>query len=147
MDFIKSLFTPEQLAPLIGWLVKTSIMIASELLMVLLVVLLAIAGTQLIKLVWQRAKIRGPSEWHIHATSLCMATLWSFLLIKSHSVAQVLAIALVAWFLTWLIATFALDVLRNHFPKLSKLVNMNRRKRDRGAPGGFPRRSYEKAKK
>lgn len=128
MDFIKSLFTPEQVAVVVGWFIKTSISIANELLLVLLVVLLAIAGTQAIKLVWQRAKIKGPSQWQIHATSFVMATLWSFFLIEAHDAAEVFAIALIAWFLTWLVATFALSVLRHYRPELWKLVNMKHNK-------------------
>ncbi len=133
MDFIKSLFTPEQWVRVMDWLVPTALMLLSNALTVLWVIFLIFGTTQVIKISWRKSKIKGPPEWALHFVSLISAGGWS-LLLDNRAADERVAIAVAAWFLTWLIVTYGGALLKEYQPKLWSAINFDRRKLKLGPP-------------
>lgn len=146
MDFIKSLFTPEQWARLLGWLIDTGIALLDNALSVLWLVFLIFATTQLVKITWRRSRLKGPPAWAIHGVSLLSAGAWSFSQLDAHAFDARGALAVVAWFITWLIVTYGGDLLKAYRPALWAAINLDRRKLVLGPPPATPGRRQEDRK-
>ncbi len=145
--FVKDLFTPEQWARIMGWLIDTGIMLFNNALVVLWVMLLIFATTQIVKISWRRSKLKGPPEWAIHALSIFSAGGWGYAQNDhNYSIDERAAVAIMAWFFTWLIVTYGGELLKAYRPKLWAAINIDRRKLELGPPPATPGRRKEDEK-
>lgn len=134
MDVIKSLFTPEQVARIMGWLIDTGIALLDHALSVLWVVFLIFATTQFVKISWRRSSINGPPDWAVHGVSALSAGVWSYFQLGQHALDTRSALAVAAWFITWLLVTYGSAVLKAWRPTLWAAINFDRRKMELGPP-------------
>lgn len=148
MDAIKSLFTPEQWATVMGWLITTAGMLLNNALIVLWVAFLVFASTQVVKISWQRSKrLKGPPDWAIHAVSVLSAIGWGYAQnAEKYSLDERAAIALAAWFLTWFAVTYGGGIMKEYRPKLWSAINFSRRKLELGPPPATPERRGRRKK-
>jgi hypothetical protein len=142
-NVIKGMFTPEQWIRIMGWLIDTGIVLLNNALSVMWVVFLIFATTQMVKITWRRSKLKGPPEWAIHGVSLLSAGGWGFTQNDSHVLDERAAMALVAWFITWLVVTYGGEMLKTYRPKIWSAINADRRKLDLGPPPATPGRRKE----
>jgi hypothetical protein len=106
----------------------------------LLVVILAIlATTQIVKVTITRLSAK-PTVREIHLTSLASALLFGWFLWPAEApIQKVLAIVL-GWGGAAVLATYGLKFLAEFFPRLHRVLQMDRRKEDAGPPDGSPDR-------
>jgi len=126
----------QYLAPAAQWLV--GLFSPAEWKAFILLIAVTIAGTHTIKLAWRRSSLRGGSHLDVYIVSALLGAVSAYFLWPpgfSWWIPAILAGPSAA--LVFKVAFFA---VKKFAPGLAASINADRRRRDIGPPGGFPRR-------
>lgn len=130
----------QYLSPVVLWFV--GLFTPAEWKAFILLICVTIAGTHTIKTVWRRGPMRGGSHAHVYVISVVLGAISAFFLWPegfSWWVPAVLAGPTSA-----LVFKVAFFLIKKFSPGLAATLNLDRRKRDIGPPGGFPRRPSDR---
>lgn len=108
----------------------------------ILLICVTIAGTHTIKVVWRRSPLRGGSHTDVYIISALLGAVSAYFLWPvgfSWWVPAILAGPASA-----LVFKAVFFLIKKLSPGLAATLNLDRRKRDAGPPGGFPRRTTDK---
>lgn len=107
----------------------------------ILLICVTIAGTHTIKVVWRRSHLRGGSHTDVYIISALLGAVSAYFLWPQGFSWWVPAI--LAGPASALAFKAAFFLIKKLSPDLAATLNLDRRKRDAGPPGGFPRRATD----
>lgn len=129
----------QQLSPVVLWFV--GLFTPAEWRSFILLICVTIAGTHTIKVVWRRSRLRGGSHTDVYIISALLGAVSAYFLWPSGFSWWVPAI--LAGPASALAFKAVFFLVKKLSPGLAATLNLDRRKRDAGPPGGFPRRATD----
>lgn len=129
----------QYLSPVVLWFV--GLFSPAEWKAFILLICVTIAGTHTIKVVWRRSHLRGGSHTDVYLISALLGAVSAYFLWPAGFSWWVPAI--LAGPASALAFKAAFFLIKKLSPGLATTLNLDRRKRDAGPPGGFARRSTD----
>lgn len=130
----------QYLSPVVMWLV--GLFAPVEWRAFILLICVTVAGTHTIKVVWRRSHLRGGSHADVYLVSALLGAVSAYFLWPAGFSWWVPAI--LAGPASALVFKAVFFLIKKFSPGLAATLNLERRKRDIGPPGGFPRRPSDK---